>query len=87
MTVPVAPWEAALGQNIQINSPAGMVEVKLPEGTQSGKQLRLKGKGIPAKEAGNLYLVLQVVLPPANNDAAKALYQQMAEQMAFDPRA
>ncbi|MDR9778010.1 J domain-containing protein, partial [Rhizobium hidalgonense] len=60
---------------------------KLPEGTQSGKQLRLKGKGIPAKEAGNLYLVLQVVLPPANNDAAKALYQQMAEQMAFDPRA
>lgn len=87
MTVPVAPWEAALGQNIQINSPAGMVEVKLPEGTQSGKQLRLKGKGIPAKEAGNLYLVLQVVLPPANNDVAKALYQQMAEQMAFDPRA
>ena len=86
MNVPVAPWEAALGQNIQVNSPSGLVDVKLPEGTQNGKQLRLKGKGIPAKDAGNLYLVLQVVLPPANSDAAKALYQQMAEQMAFNPR-
>ncbi len=86
MTVPVAPWEAALGQNIQVNTPAGMVDVKLPEGSQSGRQLRLKGKGIPAKEAGNLHLILQVVLPAANNDTAKALYQQMAEKMAFNPR-
>ena len=87
MNVPVAPWEAALGQNIQVNTPAGMVAVKVPEGSQTGSQLRLKGKGIPAKTAGNLYLILQVVLPAANTDAAKALYQQMAEQMAFDPRA
>lgn len=86
MTVPVAPWEAALGQNIQVNTPAGLVDVKLPEGSQTGRQLRLKGKGIPAKEAGNLHLILQVVLPAANSEAAKALYQQMAEQMAFNPR-
>lgn len=86
MSVPVAPWEAALGQKIQLNTPAGLVDVKLPEGSQTGQKLRLKGKGIPAKEAGNLHLMLQVVLPAADNDAAKALYQQMAEQMAFNPR-
>ncbi len=86
MNVPVTPWEAALGQKIQLNTPAGLVDVKLPEGSQTGQKLRLKGKGIPAKEAGNLHLMLQVVLPAADNDAAKALYQQMAEQMAFNPR-
>lgn len=87
LTVPVAPWEAALGETIQVSTPAGVVDVKLPEGLQSGRQLRLKGKGIPAKQPGNLYLILQVVLPPANSDAAKALYRQMAESMAFNPRA
>lgn len=87
LTVPVAPWEAALGETIQVSTPAGVVDVKLPEGLQSGQQLRLKGKGIPAKQPGNLYLILQVVLPPANSDAAKALYRQMAESMAFNPRA
>ena len=86
MNVPVAPWEAALGQKIQLNTPAGLVDVKLPEGSQTGQKLRLKGKGIPASVAGNLHLMLQVVLPPANSDAAKALYQQMAEQMPFNPR-
>lgn len=87
LTVPVSPWEAALGETIQVSTPAGAVDVKLPEGSQSGRQLRLKGKGIPAKEPGNLYLILQVVLPPANTEAAKAVYRQMAESMAFNPRA
>ena len=86
LTIPVSPWEAALGETIQVSTPAGTVDVKLPEGSQSGRQLRLKGKGIPAKEPGNLYLILQVVLPPANTEAAKAVYRQMAESMAFNPR-
>lgn len=86
MTVPVTPWEVALGEKIQVNTLAGTVDVKLPEGAQSGQQLRLKGKGIPAKEAGNLYLVLQVVVPPAQTEAAKAAYRQLAEQLAVNPR-
>lgn len=86
MSVPVTPWEAALGRKIQINTPAGMVDVKLPEGSQSGQKLRLKGKGIPAAVAGNLQLILQVVLPPANSDVAKECYQQMEAKMAFNPR-
>ena len=86
MTVPVTPWEVALGEKIQVNTLAGTVDVKVPEGAQSGQQLRLKGKGIPAKDAGNLYLVLQVVVPPANTEAAKAAYRQLAEQLAVNPR-
>lgn len=86
LTVPVTPWEAVLGEKITVTTPAGTVDVKIPENTQTGKQLRLKGKGIPSKETGNLYLILQVVLPKADSDAAKALYQQMADTLAFNPR-
>lgn len=87
LTVPVAPWEAALGEQIQVQTPAGELGVKIPANSQTGKQLRLKGKGIPASEAGHLYLVLKVVLPEANSEQAKALYQQMAQDLAFNPRA
>lgn len=87
VTVPITPWEAALGEKITVNTPAGTMDVKIPENTQTGKQLRLKGKGIPAKEVGNLYLILDVVLPQAATETAKAFYRQMAEQLAFNPRA
>lgn len=87
LTVPVTPWEAALGEQIQLKTPAGELGVKIPVNSQSGKQLRLKGKGIPASEPGNLYLVLKVVLPEASTEQAKALYAQMAQDMAFNPRA
>jgi curved DNA-binding protein len=63
------------------------VEVKVPAGSQTGRKLRLKGRGIPAKQPGDLYLILDVVLPPANNDRARELYEQMAREMAFNPRA
>lgn len=86
-TVPVAPWEAALGANIAVPTPSGEVEVTVPAGSQTGRKLRLKGRGIPAKPHGDLYLVLEVVLPPADNDKARALYQTMARELAFNPRA
>jgi curved DNA-binding protein len=89
-TLPVAPWEAALGAQVQARVPDGTVEVRIPEGSQSGRKLRLKGRGIPAASAsgapGNLYLVLDVVLPPANTPKARQLYETMARDMAFDPR-
>jgi curved DNA-binding protein len=84
--VPVTPWEAALGANISVPTPSGQVEVSVPAGSQSGRKLRLKGRGIPAAQPGDLYLILDVVLPPANNDRARALYQQMARDLAFNPR-
>jgi curved DNA-binding protein len=84
--VPVTPWEAALGGKIAVQTPSGQVEVTVPAGSQSGRKLRLKGRGIPANSPGDLYLVLEVVLPPADNDRARALYEQMARELAFNPR-
>jgi len=85
--VPVTPWEAALGGEVSVPTPSGTVEVTIPAGSQSGRKLRLKGKGIPAAVPGDLYLILDVVLPPANSDKARAAYQAMARDLAFNPRA
>jgi curved DNA-binding protein len=86
-TVPVAPWEMALGGEIEVTTPSGKVNVTVPAGSQTGRKLRLRGRGIPGKEAGDLYLLLEVALPPATTDKAKELYQQMARDLAFNPRA
>jgi curved DNA-binding protein len=85
--LPVAPWEAALGASVTIPTPKGPVSLKIPPGSSQGRELRIKGRGIPAKEPGDLYAVLKIVLPPADTEAAKALYREMAEKLLFDPRA
>jgi len=85
-TLPVTPWEAALGASIETPIPSGVVKVKVPAGSQSGRRLRLKGRGIPGPEPGDLYVELEVVLPPADSDKARELYETMALELAFDPR-
>ncbi|GMV00715.1 MAG: DnaJ domain-containing protein [Burkholderiaceae bacterium] len=85
-TLPVAPWEAALGATVEAPTPSGRVQVNVPAGSQSGRRLRLKGRGIPGDPPGSLYLHLEVVLPPADSDKARRLYEQMARELAFDPR-
>ncbi len=89
LKLPVAPWEAALGATVPVPLPqGGSVEMKIPASSKSGKKLRLRGKGIPGSPAaGDLYIVLEVVLPPADTDKAKELYEQMAKELAFNPRA
>jgi curved DNA-binding protein len=88
MTVPVAPWEAALGAVIALRLPDGAaLNVRIPAGAQSGRQLRVRGKGIPSSPPGDLLLDVQVVLPPAASTRAKELYEAMARDLAFDPRA
>lgn len=86
MTLPVAPWEAALGGVVSVDLPGGAVKVRIPEGAQSGRQLRVRGKGIPGEPPGDLLLTLEVVLPPADTPKARAFYEQMAKEFAFDPR-
>ena len=85
-TLRVAPWEAALGATVKAPLPVGAVEVRVPEGSQTGRKLRLKERGIPGTPPGDLYLVLEVVLPPADNAKAREVYQTMARELAFDPR-
>lgn len=86
LTLPVAPWEAALGAVVSVSLPAGPVKLRIPEGAQSGKQLRVRGKGIPGEPAGDLLLEIQVVLPPADTPRARQLYETMARELAFTPR-
>ncbi|MCC6532697.1 MAG: DnaJ domain-containing protein [Burkholderiales bacterium] len=88
MTLPVAPWEAALGAVVEFALPDGSgLKVRIPEGAQSGRQLRVRGKGIPSSPPGDLLLDVQVVVPPATSARAKELYATMARELEFDPRA
>lgn len=86
LELPLTPWEAALGASIKVPTPAGPVDMKIPAGTRGGSKLRLKGRGIPAKQAGDLYIVPVITLPPAENDAQKALYEKMRQEMPYNPR-
>lgn len=84
--LPVTPWEAALGASVSVPTLGGRVELKIPAGSQTGKQLRLKGRGLPANPAGDQYVTLKIVTPPAETDAAKKIYEQMAKTMPMNPR-
>jgi curved DNA-binding protein len=87
LTLPVSPWEAALGGPVKVPTLAGAVEMNIPAGAQSGQKLRLRGRGLPGQPGGDQYVQLKVVLPPANSPQARALYEEMRKTLAFDPRA
>ena len=87
LDLPVTPWEAALGATVKVPTLGGIVELKIPEGSTSGRKLRLKGRGIPGDPPGDCYVILAIALPPANSDVAKAFYRKMAQEMNFNPRA
>jgi curved DNA-binding protein len=87
LELPVTPWEAALGATVKTPTPNGAVELKIPRGSHAGSKLRLKGRGIPSTPPGDFYVTLQIALPPANDDKAKAAYAALAAALPFDPRA
>ena len=88
LDLPLAPWEAALGATISVQTPSVTVDLKIPPNSKAGGKLRLKGRGIPGTTPGDFYVVLQVVLPSAENDVDKAAYASLAEQFkSFAPRA
>ncbi|MCT9809569.1 DnaJ domain-containing protein [Acidovorax sp. Be4] len=85
--VAIAPWEAALGGPIQVQTLAGTLEVNVPAGWKKGRKLRLRGKGLPAKSPGDMYLLLDIALPPAPDEASRKAYQAFAEAFPhFDAR-
>ncbi len=88
MTLPVTPTEAALGAQVQVPTPGGgVVEVAVPRNARGGLKLRLKGRGLPGKTPGNLYLLLDIVLPPADDDAVRKAYEEFAcATSSFHPR-
>lgn len=86
LTLPITPWEAALGTTIMVPTLAGKVDLKIPPGSQGGQTLRLKKRGMPGLEPGDQYILLKIVIPQPTTDAAKLLYQNMAKEMPFNPR-
>ncbi len=86
LTLPIAPWEAALGAKVTVPTLAGKISLSIPAGAKSGQKMRLKGRGLPGKEAGDQIIILQIMTPPADSNTAKQLYQQMAEELNFNPR-
>lgn len=87
LKLPLAPWEAALGGPVTAPTPEGTVQLTIPAGSWAGRQLRLKGKGIPGNPPGDLYAVLAIVLPPADGDSARAAYRNFAQAFDFNARA
>lgn len=87
LNVPVAPWEATLGATIEVPTPTGgKVGMKVPPDSQQGRKLRLKGKGLPGKNPGDFYVVLQIVLPPSSDPKVKELMERMRDEVDFNPR-
>jgi len=90
LSLPVSPWEAALGAVIPVELPGGAINVRIPAGASSGKmrgsQLRVRGKGLPSDPPGDLYIDIRIVAPPAATPKAKELYEALAKETAFDPR-
>ncbi len=83
----ITPWEAALGGNVAVPTPGGDIMLKLPPNSQSGKKMRLKGRGMPGNPAGDLYAVLAIQTPLAETEEQKALYERMKTAFAsFNPR-
>jgi len=86
LDLPVSPWEAALGATVKVPTPGGIVELKIPEGSGSGRKLRLKGRGMPGDPPGDCYVILAIALPPADTEAARDFYRKMARELDFNPR-
>ena len=88
MTLPVTASEAALGAQVQVPTPTGgVVEVTVPRNARNGLKLRLKGRGLAGKTPGDLYLLVDIALPPADSDAARKAYEDLARaSSSFSPR-
>lgn len=86
--LPLAPWEAVLGAAAEVPTLEQKVRLKIPAGTRSGQQLRLSGRGLPRPRAGrgDLYAVVQIVVPAKLSERERALFKQLEETSAFDPR-
>lgn len=86
LTLPVTPWEAALGATIEVPTLGGKIDLKIPPGSQGGQKLRLKNRGLPGTTPGHQYVLLKIITPPATTEAATELYKKMAQTMPFNPR-
>lgn len=85
-TLALAPWEAALGTRVPVPTLGGTVEMNIAENSQSGKKLRLKGRGLPGTAPGDQIVTLSILTPPAEDAGDRAFYEEMSKRFKFDPR-
>jgi curved DNA-binding protein len=88
LDVPLAPWEAALGAEVEVPTLEGRLTMKVPPGSKAGQKLRLAGKGLPKPGggAGDLYAVLSIAVPATLTDSERKLFEELRETSRFDPR-
>jgi curved DNA-binding protein len=85
----LAPWEAALGASVSVPTLSGAVNIKIPSGTQTGQRLRVRGRGLAGRESdpGDLYVVARIQMPKEIGEKEKTLWEQLARESHFNPRA
>lgn len=86
LNLPVTPWEAALGEKIEVPTLGGMIAFTLPAHAQTGQKIRLKGRGLPGNPSGDQYVTLAIYIPDPKNEADKKLFETMKKTMPFNPR-
>ncbi len=86
LVLPITPWEGALGATVAVPTLGGTVDLKIPAGSQSGKQLRLKGRGLPGSPPGDQIVTLQIETPAADSAERRTLYERMRDEMPMNPR-
>jgi curved DNA-binding protein len=86
--LPLAPWEAALGTKVDVETPAGKLKVTVPAGTSSGRRLRLAGQGLPNRRGrpGDLFAEAQIMVPGSLTSEERRLFEELANVSTFDPR-
>jgi curved DNA-binding protein len=85
--LPLTPWEAALGGKVEVPTLGGSVTINIPANARNGQKLRLRERGLPGQPPGDQLVVLRIVNPPVETEAARALFERMAQELPFDPRA
>ncbi len=88
LDLPLAPWEAALGASVEVPTPGGPVQLKIPAGTAAGQTLRLSGRGLPRPNggSGDLYASVKIVMPKTTTARERELLQELADTSGFSPR-
>jgi curved DNA-binding protein len=88
LDLPLAPWEAALGTSIEVPTPGGPVQMKIPAGVAAGQKLRLAGRGLPLPKSGSgdLYVAALIVMPKTTSSRERELFKELAEASSFAPR-
>jgi len=90
LDLPISPWEATLGATVMVPTLGGAVKLTIPKLSQAGKQMRLKGRGLPQNGhagPGDQIVTLRIVIPPTANDEELRLYEELAKKTDFNPRA